>query len=32
MATKDDFNKIDTNKDGFISEEEYENARKTAGI
>jgi hypothetical protein len=32
MATKDDFNKIDTNKDGFISEEEYANARKTAGI
>lgn len=32
MATKDDFNKIDTNKDGFISEEEYANARKTAGV
>jgi len=32
MSTKDDFDKIDTNKDGVISEEEYANAKKSSGI
>ena len=32
MSTKDDFEKIDTNKDGVISEEEFANAKKSAGI
>ncbi|MDC1217226.1 hypothetical protein N8131_03795 [Flavobacteriaceae bacterium] len=32
MASKGDFDKIDTNKDGVISEEEYANARESAGI
>ena len=32
MANKSDFDKIDTNKDGFISEEEYANASKSAGV
>ena len=32
MSTKDDFDKIDTNKDGVISEEEYANTKKSSGI
>ena len=32
MANKSDFDKIDTNKDGIISEEEYANASKSAGV
>ena len=32
MANKSDFDKIDTNKDGVISEEEYANATKSAGV
>ncbi len=32
MADKDDFDKIDTNEDGFISREEYANAKKEAGV
>ena len=32
MANKSDFDKIDTNKDGFISEEEYANASESAGV
>jgi hypothetical protein len=32
MAKKDDFDKIDTNKDGVISREEFENADKSAGL
>ena len=32
MSTKDDFEKIDTNKDGVISDEEFANANKSAGI
>ena len=32
MANKSDFDKIDTNKDGVISEEEYANASKSAGV
>jgi hypothetical protein len=29
MSTKDDFDKIDTNKDGVISDEEYANTKKS---
>ena len=32
MSTKDDFDKIDTNKDGVISKEEFSNAKKPSGI
>ena len=32
MGNKDDFDKIDSNKDGYISREEYANASKTAGV
>ena len=32
MAKKDDFDKIDTNKDGFISREEFDAADKSAGV
>jgi len=32
MSKKNDFDKIDTNNDGVISEEEYANASKSAGI
>ena len=32
MENKSDFDKIDTNKDGVISEEEYANASKSAGV
>lgn len=32
MSTKDDFDKIDTNKDGVISDEEYANTKKSSGI
>ena len=32
MAKKEDFDKIDTNKDGVISEDEFANASKSAGI
>jgi len=32
MAKKDDFDKIDTNKDGVLSEDEYANASKSAGV
>jgi len=32
MGKKDDFDKIDANKDGYSSREEYDNANETAGI
>ena len=32
MAKKDDFDKIDTNKDGFISREEFDAADQSAGV
>ena len=32
MAKKEDFDKIDTNKDGVISEDEFANASKSAGV
>ena len=32
MSKKDDFDKIDQNKDGYISREEYADANKSAGI
>jgi len=32
MAKKEDFDKIDTNKDGVISREEFDNADQSAGI
>tara|TARA_B110000046_G_scaffold143869_1_gene150924 strand:- start:353 stop:586 length:234 start_codon:yes stop_codon:yes gene_type:complete len=32
MGSKDDFDKIDTNKDSVISEEEYANTSKSAGV
>jgi hypothetical protein len=32
MSTKDDFDKIETNKDGVISDEEYANTKKSSGI
>lgn len=32
MSKNDDFDKIDVNKDGYISRDEYENASKTAGV
>ena len=32
MTKKNDFDKIDTNKDGVISEEEFSKASKSAGV
>jgi len=32
MSNNDDFDKIDVNKDGYISRDEYENASKAAGV
>jgi hypothetical protein len=32
MGKKDDFDKMDANKDGYISREEYDNATETAGV
>jgi len=32
MSNNDDFDKIDVNKDGYISRDEYVNASKTAGV
>ena len=32
MSNNDDFDKIDVNKDGYISRDEYENASKMAGV